>query len=101
MFNLLERQQTILEHVQEKQSSVFQMPHFQPPTSWLDELQKEAFNILPGTVNARHGTGIDHLCGLLQNILVAGKAFFEDELAEEATWGSQHPHHVPVNRRGS
>ena len=30
----------------------------------------------------------------LQNILAAGKAYFEDELAEEATWGSQHPCHV-------
>ena len=62
--------------------------------SQLDELQKEAFNILPGTVNAKHGTSIIHLSGLLQNIPAAGEAFFEDELAEEATWGSQHPHHV-------
>ena len=61
------------------------MPCVQPPTSWLDELQREAFNILPGTVNARCGTSIEHLSSLSQNILVAGKAFFEDELAEEAT----------------
>ena len=70
------------------------MPHFQPPTSWLDKLHKEGFNILPGTVNARCGTGIKHLSGLSQNIPVTGKAFFEDELAEEAIWGSHHPHHV-------
>ena len=70
------------------------MPCVQPSTSWLDELQKEAFNILTGTVNARHGTSIKYLCSLSHNILVAGKAFFEDELTEEATWGSQHPHHV-------
>ena len=25
---------------------------------------------------------------------MAGKAYFEDELAEEATWGFHHPHHV-------
>ena len=70
------------------------MPRVQPTTSWLDELQREALNILPGTVNARHGAGIDHLSGLSQNILVAGKAYFEDELAEKATWGSHHPCHV-------
>ena len=91
---LLERQQTILEHVQEQQSSVTQMPHAQPPTYQLDELHKEAFNILPGTVNARCGTSIKHLSGLSQNIPVMGKAFLEDELAEETTWGSHHPCHV-------
>ena len=70
------------------------MPRVQPPTSRLNELQREAFEILPGTVNVRCRTGIDHLFGLSQNIPVAGKAYFEDELAEEATWGSHHPHHV-------
>ena len=77
---LLERQQTIMEQVQKQQSSVSQMPWVQQPTSWLDELQKEAFNILPGTINARHGNGIQYLSSLSQNIL--------------ATWGSQHPCHV-------
>ena len=92
---LLERQQTILEQVQEQQqSSVSQVPRVQPTTSQLNELQREAFNILPGTVNARCGTGIKHLSGLNQNIPVAGKAYFEDELAEEATWGSHHLCHV-------
>ena len=85
---------TTLEHVQEQQSSVSEMAHAHPPTSQLDELHKEAFNILPGTVNARCGTGIKHLSGLSQNISVTGKAFFEDELAEEAIWGSHHPCHV-------
>ena len=61
---LLERKQTILEHVREQQISVSQMPHAQPPTSQLYELQKEAFDIIPGTVNARHGTNIDHLSRL-------------------------------------
>ena len=71
------------------------MPRVHPTTSWLDELERERhFNILPGTVNARHGSGIDHLSSLSQNIPVAGKAYFEDKLAEEATWGSHHPHHV-------
>ena len=92
MSTLLERQQTILEQVQEQQqSSVSQEPRVQPTTSRLDELQREAFNILPGTVNARYGAGIDHLSSLSQNILAAGKAYCEDELAEEATWGSHHP----------
>ena len=25
---------------------------------------------------------------------MAGRQYFEDEMAEEATWGSNHPHHV-------
>ena len=70
------------------------MPRVQPPTSQLNELQREAFRILPGIVNVRCRTGIEHLSGLSQNIPVAGKAYFEDELAEEATWGSHHPCHV-------
>ena len=45
-------------------------------------------------VNVRCRTSIEHLSGLSQNIPVAGKAYFEDELPEEATWGSHHPHHV-------
>ena len=93
---LLERQQTLLEQVQEQQqqSSVSQVLRVQPPTSWLNELQQEAFEILPGAVNVRCRTGIDHLSGLSQNIPVAEKAYFEDKLAEEATWSSHHPHHV-------
>ena len=92
---LLERHQTILEQVQEQQqSSVSLVPRVQPTTSWLNELQRKAFDILPGTVNARHGTGIKHLSGLSQNSPVARKAYFEDELAEEAMWGSHHPNHV-------
>ena len=93
---LLEKQQTLLEQVQEKQqqSSVSSVQRAQPSTSQLNELQQEAFEILPGMVNVRCGTSIDHLSGLSLNIPVAGKEYFEDELAEEATWGSHHPHHV-------
>ena len=92
---LLERQETVLEQVQEQQqSSVSQVPKVQPTTSWLNELQREAFDILLGTVNARCRSGIEHLSSLSQNIPVAGKAYFEDELVEEATWGSHHTCHV-------
>ena len=93
---LLEKQQALLEQVREnqKQSSVSSAQRAQPPTSRLSELQQEAFQYLPGTVNVRHWTGIQHLSGLSQNIPVAGRQYFEDELAEEATWGSNHPHHV-------
>ena len=93
---LLKKQQTLLEQVQEQQqqSSVSQVQRTQPSTSWLKELQREAFEILPGTVNVRCGTGIEHLSGLSQNIPVAGRQYFEDQLAEDATWGSNHPHHV-------
>ena len=83
---LLERQQTLLEQIQEQQqSSVSQVPRVQPPTSWLNELQREAFEILPGTVNVRCRTSIKHFSSLSQNIPVAGKAYFEDELVKEAT----------------
>ena len=93
---LLEKQQTFLEQVQEhqQQNSASQVQRAQPSTSRLNELQQEAFEILLGTVNVRHGTGIEHLSCLSQNIPVAGREYFEDELAEEATWGSHHPHHV-------
>ena len=93
---LLEKQQTLLEQVQEnqKQSSVSLAQRAQPPTSRLSELQQEAFQYLPGTVNVRCRTGIQHLSSLSQNIPVAGRQYFEDELAEEATWGSNHPCHV-------
>ena len=66
----------------------------QPPTSRLSELQQEAFQYLPGTVNVRCRTRIQHLSGISQNIPVVGRQHFEDELAEEATWGSNHPCHV-------
>ena len=93
---LLEKQQTLLEQVQEtqKQVNVSSAQRAQPSTSRLSELQQEAFQYLPGTVNARCGTGIQHLSGISQNIPVAGRQHFEDELAEEATWGSNHPCHV-------
>ena len=93
---LLEKQQTLLEQVQEnqKQHSASVAQRAQPPTSRLSELQQEAFQHLPGTVNVRHGTGIQHLLGISQNIPVAGRQHFEDELPEEATWGSNHPCHV-------
>ena len=93
---LLEKQQTLLEEVQEneKQSSVSLAQGAQPPTSRLSELQQEALQYLLGMVNVRHRTGIEHLSGLSQNIPVAGRQYFEDELAEEATWGSNHCCHV-------
>ena len=47
LLTLLERQQTILKNVQEKQSSITEMPHPQHLPAWLEELQKEEFEILP------------------------------------------------------
>ena len=93
---LLEKQQTLLEQVQEKQqqSSVSSVQRAQPSTSQLNELQQEAFEILQGMVNIRCRTSINHLSSLSQNIPLAGKEYFEGEVAEEATWGSYHPHHV-------
>ena len=92
---LLEKQQAILERVQEQQSRMPEIPIPQNPTPHIKELQREAFNILPGTVNARWGADLVHTSEISQDILVAGKANFENELAEEATWVLySQPHHV-------
>ena len=90
---LLEKQQAILERVQEQQSRVPEVPV--PPVNRIRELQREAFNILPGTVNAKRGAATAHASGISQDILVIGRSQFEDELAKEATWNvHQHPQHV-------
>ena len=48
---LLEKQQAILERVQQQQSRVPSMP-IPHPTSHIEEMQREAFSILPDTENA-------------------------------------------------
>ena len=83
--NKIKRLSTLLEKQNQRLSSVSPAQRAQPPTSRLSELQQEAFQYLPGTVNVRCGTGIQHLSGLSQNIPVAGRQYFEGELAEEAT----------------
>ena len=66
-----------------------------PPGNRLQELQREAFDILPGTVNAKRGAAAAHALGISQDIPVIGRTQFEDELAEEAIWNvHQHPCHV-------
>ena len=63
-----------------------------PPVNRVKELQREAFDILPGMVNARRGAAAAHASVISQDILVAGRSQFENELAEEATWNAhQHP----------
>ena len=90
---LLEKQQAILERVQEQQSRVPEVPV--PPVNRLKELQREAFDILPGTVNANRGAAAAHASGISQDIPVIGRTQFENELAEEATWNAhQHLCHV-------
>ena len=81
---LLEKQQAILERVQEQQSRVPEIPV--PPVDRIQELQREAFDILPGTVNAKRGAAAVHASEILQDILVIGRTQFEDELAEEDIW---------------
>ena len=89
----MEKQQAILERVQEQQSRVPEVPV--PPVNRIKELQREAFDILPCTVNAKRGAATAHASGILQDIPVIGRSQFEDELAEEATWNAhQHPQHV-------
>ena len=77
-----------MERVQEQQSRMPEIPV--PPTNRREELQKEAFNILPGTVNARRGAALAHASGISLDILVAGRSNFENELAKEATWTLHH-----------
>ena len=90
---LLEKQQAILERVQEQQRRMPEMPV--PSTSCIEELQREAFNILPGTVNVRRGAALAHVSGIFQDIPVAGRSNFENKLAKEATWVlHNHPCHV-------
>ena len=55
---LLEKQQAILERVQEQQRRMPEMPV--PSATHIKELQREAFNILPGMVNARRGAALAH-----------------------------------------
>ena len=87
---LLEKQQAILERVKEQQSRVPERSV--PPRSRIEELQRKAFNILPGTVNARRGAAAAHASVISQDIPVIGRSQFENELAEEATWNAhQHP----------
>ena len=87
---LLEKQQAILERVQEQQSRMPEVPV--PPVNRIKELQREAFDILPGTVNARRGAAVAHASGISQDIPVTGRSHFENELAKEATWNAhQHP----------
>ena len=89
----MEKQQAILERVQEQQSRVPEIPV--PPVDRLQELQREAFDILPGTVNAKRGAAVAYASGISQDIPVVGRTQFENELAEEATWNMQHhPCHV-------
>ena len=85
---LLEKQQAILERVQEQQRRIPERPV--PPMNRIEELQREAFNILPGTVNARRGAAVAHASGIFQDILVAGRSNFENKLAKEATWVLHH-----------
>ena len=81
---LLEKQQAILERVQEQQSRMPEMPV--PPTNRIEELQREAFNILPGTVNTRRDAALAHVSGISQDIPVTGRSNFENEVAKEAIW---------------
>ena len=66
-----------------------------PLVDRLQELQREAFDILPGTVNAKRGAAAAHASEISQDIPVIGRTQFEDELAEEAIWNvHQHLHQV-------
>ena len=94
-FHSAGKQHAILERIQEQQSRMPEMPIPQNATFCIEELQREAFNILPDMVNARWGPGLLHTFEFSLDILVAGRAHFENELAEAATWAPHsHPCHV-------
>ena len=64
----------------------------------IEELWREAFDILPGTVNVRWGAAVAHASGISQDIPVIGRSQFENELAKEATWNAhQHLWHMHFN----
>ena len=52
----------------------------------IKELQRKAFDILPGMVNARRGAAAAHASVNSQDILVIGWSQFENELDKEGTW---------------
>ena len=85
---LLKKQQAIWERVQEQQNRMPERPV--PPMDRIEELQREAFNVLPGTVNARRGAAAAHASAISQDIPATGRSNFENELAEEATWVLHH-----------
>ena len=64
-----------------------------PSVTQIEELQREAFNILPGTVNARRGAAVAHVSEIFQDIPVTGRSNFENELAKEAAWVLQNHLH--------
>ena len=86
--SLFEKQQAILQRVQEQQNRMPEIPV--PPMNKIEELQREAFNILPGTVNAIRDAALAYASGIFQDILIAGRSNFENELAKEATWTLHH-----------
>ena len=61
-----------------------------PPMDRIGELQREAFNVLPGIINARRGAAVAHASAISQDILVTDRSNFENELAKEATWMLHH-----------
>ena len=77
-----------MERVQEQQSRMPEMPV--PPTNRIEELQREAFNILSCMVNARRGAALAHASAISKDIPVAGRSNFENELAKEAIWTLHH-----------
>ena len=75
-----------------------------PSAMQIEELKREAFNILPDMVNARQGAALAHASGISNNIPVVGRCQFENELAKEATWVSHnqscHVHTLLPTLRG-
>ena len=80
---LLENSRLSWRESQEQQRQIQEMPVPQNPTSCIKELQREAFNILPGMANATQDAGSVHTFGISQDISVTGRAHSEKELAEE------------------
>ena len=88
---LLEKQQNILEKVQEQQSRMPEMPV--SSTTCIEELQREAFNILPGTVYCQMrcsiGTCLWNFHKIFQSL--AGL------ILSMSWWKKPHGHHIATH----
>ena len=87
--NLLEKQHAILERVQEQQRRMPEM--LVASTTCIEEHQREAFDILPGMVNARQGAASAHASGISQDIPVAADPTLKN-------WPKKpHGHHITIH----
>ena len=80
--------------VKEKQNLAPEMFLSQPPTSQIEELQREAFNVMADMVSARWGAGAAHNNQQIWTLIrYSGhrENLFKDRLTKVTTWASHKP----------